>query len=314
MTSDVTVDVPSVIAHRGFAGAYPENTAHAACRAGAHDHVEMVEVDVVPTADGTVVCFHDDHLHRTDRSRGITDTRGTVWETDTDTVLNAAVLESGETVPQLTSVLDALPEDVGINVELKNPGTTESTFATSLPPTERDTERRMWEPFVADVSAILERFQGPKLVSSFYEGALAAFRAKVPAVPIGVLVWDSLVDGFEVARRYDAEAIHPPWNLVHGTTFAGASGHLYQSPDVGTDVVEAAHADGRAVNVWTVDTWHRADQLTRAGVDGLIADYPCIVERPKWQSQSRVNGYTSMDRTSTDGDTDDPDASENEPG
>lgn len=277
MTRRAVAETPVIIAHRGFAGAYPENTLYAVQQATTCDNVAMVEVDVMPTADGTVVCFHDDHLHPTTRSRGITDSRGTVWKTDTETVLNATVLESDEPIPRLSSILDAIPANVGINVELKNYGGTKSTFATALEPTECRDERRRWTPFVADVVDILNHFSGPVLVSSFYEGALAAVREKAPDLPIGVLVWDSLVDGLTIAARYDAEAVHPPWNLVQGTPFAGTKNHLDRSPEISVDIIEAAHEEGRAVNVWTVDTWYRAAHLARAGVDGLLVDYPSLV-------------------------------------
>ena len=71
---DVTVALPERIlvnpswpflriAHRGAAGLEPENTMRgieAALRFG----VEMVEIDVRPCADGTLVVVHDDDLER----------------------------------------------------------------------------------------------------------------------------------------------------------------------------------------------------------------------------------------------------------
>jgi glycerophosphoryl diester phosphodiesterase len=55
---------PLLVAHRGYAGRYPENTlpaVEAALRAG----VRYVEVDVQLTADRVPVLFHDDTLDRT---------------------------------------------------------------------------------------------------------------------------------------------------------------------------------------------------------------------------------------------------------
>ncbi|MFC6767719.1 glycerophosphodiester phosphodiesterase family protein, partial [Natrinema soli] len=40
------------------------------------------------------------------------------------------------------------------------------------------------------------------------------------------------------------------------------------------DVLEAARAEGRAVNVWTATNWVQFDELAAAGVDGIVADYP----------------------------------------
>lgn len=271
-------DPPEIIAHRGFAGAAPENTVAAARRvAVGPGRASMMEVDVMPTADGTVVCFHDEHLHGAGASRGITDARGRVWETPDDVVLDAEVLDSGETVPRLADVLCALPETVGLNVELKNPGSADLRFAESLDESSLADQRRLWDPFVASVVETVERHGNDVLFSSFYEAALAATRDVAPSVPIGVLAWDELADPLTLADRYDAEAVHPPWNLVAGTPFAGDAGHLEAAPELSSDVVAQAHDAGRAVNVWNVDTWYQAEQLRRAGADGLIVDYPSLL-------------------------------------
>jgi len=235
----------------------------------------MVEVDVMPTGDGTVVCFHDQHLHATGPSRGITDAEGKVWETADDVVLDAGVLDSGETVPRLADVLSALPDEVGVNAELKNPGSEKIRPGASLAPDELAEQRALWDPFVEDVVEVVARTGNEVLFSSFCEAALAATRDAAPSIPIGVLAGTSLEDCLAIADRYDAEAVHPPWDLVRGTPFAGTSEHVADPPAI--DVVAEAHDAGRAVNVWTVDTWYRADQLAQAGVDGLIADYPGLL-------------------------------------
>jgi len=274
--SSLADDAPEIIAHRGFAGAAPENTVRAARRAATGpSRASMVEVDVMPTGDGTVVCFHDDHLHEAGASRGITDAHGVVWETPDEVVFDAEVLDSGETVPRLADVLDALSDEVGVNVELKNPGSDEIRPGEALDADELEKQRELWDTFIAAVLAVVEDYDNNVLVSSFCEAAVAATRDAAPSVPVGVLAGNSLENCLAVADRYDAEAVHPPWDLVRGTPFAGTSDHLADAPEV--DVVAAAHDAGRAVNVWTVETWYQADQLRRAGVDGLIADYPRLL-------------------------------------
>ncbi len=270
-------DEPTIVAHRGFGGRYPENTVggiHAA--AIGPGRTELIEIDVVPTADGTVVCFHDDRLDDEGDSRGVTDGTGLVWETPTDEVLSAEVLDSGETVPRLVDVLEAVPTDVGFNVELKNPGTTDIRFAEVLNEDDLDAQRAYWDPFVESVLSILADFDHEFLISSFCEAALASTRDADPSLPLGVLCLFSAEDGLTIADRYDTEAVHPPWNLVAGTPFYGDAGPFGMAPSTDVDLVARAHEAGRDVNVWTVDTWYRADRLRDAGVDGLIADYPCL--------------------------------------
>ncbi len=265
---------PTGISHRGYAGVAPENTIAAALRAADHGDTAMIEIDVQPAACGTPVVIHDERLDATREGRPLTDAAGVVWETPLETIRGARVLGSEETVPTLAAFLSALPETIGANVELRNPGTPDLRFAESLPSEERGDRRTVWEPFVDRTVEECDRFDGELLFSSFCEGALAALRDIAPEYAVATLVWDDLDAGFEIARRYDCEAIHPPRNAIAGTglattTYADCSG---TEPTI--DVVETAHEEGRTVNVWTVTTWHQFQQLAAAGVDGIVADYP----------------------------------------
>ncbi len=69
---DLTMKIPQLVAHRGHAARYPENTLPAiesALNAGAC----YVEVDIQLTADGVPVLFHDDEMQRiTGQSQRIT--------------------------------------------------------------------------------------------------------------------------------------------------------------------------------------------------------------------------------------------------
>lgn len=293
---------PSIIAHRGFAGAYPENTVRAARLSsglppgGSANNVttrrnheqkggipgigaEMIEIDIMPTADGDVVVFHDDRLAGRDGGeQGLTDASGVVWETPTETVLGAEVLESGETVPLLSEVLDAIPSHVGVNVEFKNPGSSDLRFAEALDPDALERQMEVWRPFTEDALAIVSEHDHSILVSSFYEAALATVREIEPSLPVAFLFWDSIPDGLEVTRRYNCEAVHPPTNMIQNTPFFGDD-HPSGGSFADIDLVEAAHAEDRAVNVYTVQTWYQAAQLAEAGVDGLIIDYPGLLPR-----------------------------------
>ena len=273
-------ETPTVIDHRGFAGMYPENTVGAvemAAKQGPQGGAEMVEIDVVPTADGDVVVFHDDRLSSRDGGeRGLTDTDGVVWETSTDVVTSAEVLDSGETVPLLSEVFDALPSSVGVNVEFKNPGSFDVRFAENLSGDALETQKDIWRPFTEDVLAIADEYENDVLVSSFYEAAIATVREADPSIPVAFLFWDDIEAGLDITRTYDCEALHPPYNLVKGTPFFGDE-YYTSGPYADVDLVEVAHEEGRAVNVWTIGTWYQAQELTKAGVDGLIADYPGLL-------------------------------------
>ncbi|WP_241982646.1 glycerophosphodiester phosphodiesterase [Halorubrum sp. ARQ200] len=268
-------DNPTLIAHRGFAGENPENTLTAARAAtrekGPGGRADFVEFDVVATSEGDVVVFHDDELAGRDGDgSGVTDVDGVVWETDTETVTSAAVLGTEETVPRLNEMLAAIPTDVGVNVELKNPGNGSLRFGEKLSEGDLEAQKSIWSPFVDRVLAALDATDHEVLLSSFYEAAVAV-AAERSTYPVAPILWDSVEDGISIAERYDTAAVHPPAEMVQRTPF------FDDSRFSGTDIVEAARSDGRAVNVWTVETWYQAERLIEAGVDGLIADYSTLL-------------------------------------
>ncbi|MFC7185647.1 glycerophosphodiester phosphodiesterase [Halorubrum yunnanense] len=280
---------PTLIAHRGFAGENPENTVlaveRAAGAAGAEDpggsddsggrRADWVEIDVMPTADGDVVVIHDSQLSGRDDG-GLTDATGVVWETDTATVTGAEVLDSGETVPLLADALGAVPSDVGVNVELKNPGRRHLHPDEKLAGDALAARTAVWRPFVESVLDVAEGCENDLLFSSFCEGALAAVR-ELSSLPVAPLFAESIADGLAIAREHDATAVHPPIDAVRGTPLFDAERFGGAAAAGETDLVAAAHDEGRAVNVWTVETRYQADRLAAAGVDGVIADHSALL-------------------------------------
>ncbi|MCG1003987.1 MULTISPECIES: glycerophosphodiester phosphodiesterase [Halobacterium] len=239
------------IAHRGFAGIAPENTA-AAVRA-ARERADGVEVDVQPAADGTPVVFHDQRLDGDGDSRGVTDAEGFVWDATPEALADASVLGSGEPVPTLSAVADLVPAGVAFHVELKTPGSEDATLGLSGP------DAAVWRPFVESVADALADCEAPVVVSSFFDGALEAATEVLPDTPRAALCLDT-DRGLTRASEFDCRALHAP---VDGLT---------------ESVVDHAHRDGRTVNAWTVTDWHDAVACSDAGVDGVIADYPGVVD------------------------------------
>jgi glycerophosphoryl diester phosphodiesterase len=265
-------DRPRVVAHRGFAGVAPENTVGAvqfAADAGA----AMVEIDVRPTSDGEVVVFHDDDLSGRDGAgRGLTNESGLVHETPWEVVREARVLGSDETVPRLADVFEALPPNVGVNVELKHPGRSGLRFGEHLSDEDLSAAVDRWHSFVESVVAVTDAYDHELLFSSFYEGALAAAHDLAPSVPRAPLCTDDVETGLTLAREYDCAAIHPP-----GDALLRRAHDAEQSPcgsDTVPDLLRVAHEEGREVNAYTVRTWETARSLAALGVDGLVADYP----------------------------------------
>lgn len=104
---------PRVIAHRGFAGEYPENTLAAFRRAART--ADAVEMDVRRCGSGELVVVHDATLDR------VTDAAGRVDETPLAELREVDVRGSGEGVPTLEAALATIPTDTAVVAELKEP-------------------------------------------------------------------------------------------------------------------------------------------------------------------------------------------------
>ena len=214
------------IAHRGCLTQYPENTLSAF--RGCAPSVEMIETDVRRCGSGELVIFHDDTLDR------VTDTTGEVASTPMAELEEVSVLGSGESIPTLTEVFEAVPEDVGLNLELKG----------------RDV--------AAETVAAAEGYDHEVVVSSFYPDDVAAAR-DAGAETVAHLFYAEEPADFDVGAALDAAA-DLDCEYVH--------------PDVDscleTEVVREARDRGFGVNAWTAETESAILKLRDLGVDGAV--------------------------------------------
>ncbi|TYL36776.1 glycerophosphodiester phosphodiesterase [Natronococcus pandeyae] len=258
----------TVIAHRGFADTYPENTVGAfelAVQGGSDDAADRrgadwIELDVFPTCDGEIAVFHDSDLG------DLTDTEGVLYETPASEVFDAEVLESGETVPSLEEAMEVIPPNVGVNIDIKE-GSPDVQFGRVDDP---EAEREDWE-WLETVVDVATSYDNELLFSTFWEGALATVLDIDSDLPAAYLLYDSIQEGLDVTDEYDTEAVNPPLEMIYGTPFF--DDETYEE----IDLVDEAHARDLPVNVWTINTWYEVEQLIDAGVDGLFLDYSEIV-------------------------------------
>ncbi len=113
-----TKDEVEIIAHRGAAGARPENTL-ASIRKAIEDKADWIEVDVQETADGEVVVIHDsDFMKLAGRELKIWDaTVQELAEIDVGSWFDPAY--ASERTPALAQVLDIARNRAKVLVELK---------------------------------------------------------------------------------------------------------------------------------------------------------------------------------------------------
>ncbi|MEX0658605.1 MAG: glycerophosphodiester phosphodiesterase [Egibacteraceae bacterium] len=143
-------------------------------------------------------------------------------------------------------VLDRLPDGLGVDVELKNlPGE---------PDYDAD------EGLTVLVAALLRDCRRPVMTSSFNPATVQASREQLPDVPAGLLTTAGLrtMAGVAIAHEVGAQVYCP---------------HV-ETPELDVAAVEAAHAAGMTVLVWTVDDLDGAALLAGAGVDALCTNDP----------------------------------------
>ena len=113
-----TDDKVEVIAHRGAAGARPENTL-AAVKKAIEDGADWVEIDVQETADGEVVVMHDSDFMKVS-GNGLR-----IWDATMDDLAGIDIgswydpAYASERVPTLKEVLDTARGRANVLVELK---------------------------------------------------------------------------------------------------------------------------------------------------------------------------------------------------
>ncbi len=103
------------IAHRGFAGANPENTIPA-IRAAVAAGADAVEVDVRRCASGELVACHDPTVDR------VTDTTGSISDLSLEELSAVNVKGSDAGIPAVSAILADLPAEVDLVAELKEAG------------------------------------------------------------------------------------------------------------------------------------------------------------------------------------------------
>lgn len=107
-----------ITAHRGFSGKFPENTLLAFDEA-AKLNVDMIEFDIRATKDNVPIILHDKTIDRT------TDGKGSPNEYTLDELkkFDASAIDGRESYPNVTiptfrELLDAVPENIGLNIQV----------------------------------------------------------------------------------------------------------------------------------------------------------------------------------------------------
>ncbi|MBP1691667.1 MAG: glycerophosphoryl diester phosphodiesterase [Bacteroidetes bacterium] len=235
-----------VAAHRGSSGRAPENTM-AAFRSAVDDGADLIELDVRFTRDLHPVVLHDRTLRRTTGARDAVDQCSYEDIRDLDAGSWFAPSFAGERIPRLETVLELLPATLGINIEVKTDGDRRSRtlLVRHLLKTVR--------PAVKNRTII---------ISSFDHRFLRALRRVDSAIPLGILIHPVR----DLARRPSRLALRLRAKYI----FCSRS-FLRRA------IVEAAHARGITIGVYTVNRVENLDRLCRFGVDLVFTNFPTAI-------------------------------------
>uniref|UniRef100_A0AAU3HS45 Glycerophosphodiester phosphodiesterase n=1 Tax=Streptomyces sp. NBC_01393 TaxID=2903851 RepID=A0AAU3HS45_9ACTN len=226
---------PIPFAHRGGSADGLENTLTQFRRA-VNAGYRYIETDVHATADGRLVAFHDTTLDR------VTDGAGRIADLPWDDVRQARVAGK-EPVPLFEDLLEEFPE-TRWNVDVK----AEPALVPLLDLIDRtDAWNRVCVGSFSEARVTrAQHLAGPRLATSFGTRGVLNLRLRSWGVPAAV--------------RRSAVAAQVP------ETQSGV-------PVVDRRFVQAAHARGLQVHVWTVNESERMHRLLDLGVDGIMTDH-----------------------------------------
>ena len=234
-----------IIAHRGSSFHAPENTL-AAFNLGWQE-TNICEADIQLSSDGRLIVIHD---ATTARTTGV-NYKVNEHSLDSLKLLDAGAWKGpqwrGEQLPTLDEVLDAMPDDKQLLIEMK-----------AGPEVILELAR------IIEASGKAERVR----LQGFFYSACVQARQTFPDIPIYLLV-------AATQEPLTKEWRPPVEDIITRATNAGLDGVGLNDTGLLTyDTVHKIHAAGLKLQVWTIDQVNDAKRLLDLEVDGLITNRP----------------------------------------
>lgn len=219
------------IGHRGAKGYEPENTLIAFEKA-INLGVDGIELDVHLSADNELIVIHDETVNRT------TNGKGEVNQLSLKE-LKALKIEITQEIPTLTEVLDLVNQRCFINIELKGIGTAQSVI-------------QLISHYILEKNWNYNNF----IISSFDWKMLEETHSLDSKIKIGVLTEESIDKTLAFAKKINAFAIHPDYELLS------------------KENVILMQQNGFEVYPWTVNSENGIQKIKSFNVNGIISDFP----------------------------------------
>lgn len=235
---------PAFIAgHRGDRATAPENTIPA-IQAALDSSMEFVEVDVRKTLDGEPVLIHDETLERTTTGTGLVEERAWAELQGLDAGAWYAPEWAGTRIPHFDDFVDVFQiSRKKALVELKGIWTEDEL-----------------EPIVSEIYAA--GVQDRIVFASFEIGTLHHLSRAAPNLPRVVLRRTLPADPVRLAHYYGAAAVMTRLAEVRDRP----------------EVVDAMHAAGLGIMLYTLNSEESWAEALAHGVDGVITDEPSALD------------------------------------
>ena len=213
------------IGHRGAKGYVAENTL-----ASFEKAIELgcngIELDVWLTIDNEVVVIHDETIDRTTSSTG-----------KVNDYLYEEIAVFG--IPTLKDVIELVNHRCFINIEIKDPKTTNFVV-------------KIIENHIEKFGYSYENF----IISSFYFEVLETVFKSNSQIKIAVLTENSIEKAIAFAEKINAFAINPYYKLLN------------------SENVTLCQQKGFKIFTWTVNELSDIEKMKLLKVDGIISDFP----------------------------------------
>ena len=229
---------PMMIAHRGIKINSPENTI-SAYREAVNMGFKAIEMDVISTKDGSVVCSHNHDLER--------ETNGEGWlhqmsATEIEQIETGVFShpENRKNIPSLLDVVRSIPANIRLNIEIKFDGVFDLSTARAL--------ARMIKA---------KKIPHKILVSSFNPFIVLYVRWMIPNVRTGYLV--ETPDMIKWIHIVHPDCFHPQPDLLT------------------TDVLKMCKRKNLPINVWTVNSLPAIKYCKNQRFQAVITDNPSAI-------------------------------------
>jgi glycerophosphoryl diester phosphodiesterase len=234
---------PTIFAHRGASAHSPENTL-ASFTLALRQNVEAIELDAKLSSDGQIVVIHDQTVDRTTDGSGRVNQLPLAALKELDAGTFYDIQFTGEKIPTLEEVFEAVGRKLFINVELTN-------YASPR------------DDLPQKVVELIKKHNLQKyiLFSSFNPFVLSEAKHLLPEVPTGMLASSGITGAW--ARNWPGvlslhDALHP------------------EKSSVNPNLVNRIHARKKRIHVWTVNQVETMEKLFHFGVDGIFTDDPLV--------------------------------------